>query len=312
MLLEFLQRVFAIFRRRSSVSDDHPWGTRTLGDIKPVSSLGKRAVTRERTISRHRPFVSDSRSQGIPIPEEFRFVKLKSRLDRLATEAWQSKESLDIDLLLNPVALPASSPDRVIEEILNHVRRVAPGFSVPLRVPRVDTGALIDAGGQFKVSDGWVSVKLANHFLMDRRAVGAILAHEVCHYILENSGIRESNVDENERLTDACMFVCGLGSLFLDGYKRDVARVENRTGHRLGYLTDAEYNFAARYVRDLRSNNPLGLLTAADHLKRKLVARIPDNDVRERLVRNAQVRYPEKTDPEIYELVLDGYEHDRG
>jgi hypothetical protein len=89
--------------------------------------------------------------------------------------------------------------------------------------------------------------------LADRRAVGAILAHEACHYILENSGIREPNVDENEKLTDACMFVCGLGLLFLDGYKREDAHKEYRNGHRLGYLTDSEYNFAARYVRELRS-----------------------------------------------------------
>src|SRR6185312_5325024 len=128
---------------------------------------------------------------------------------------------------------------------------------------------------------------------------------------LENSGIRESNVNENERLTDACMFVCGLGSLFLDGYKRDLVQGEYRTGHRLGYLTDSEYDFAARYVRDLRSNNSLRLLTSDDQRKRKLVARISDKNARERLIQNARARYPNKTDTEIYDLVLASYERDR-
>jgi hypothetical protein len=191
--------------------------------------------------------------RGTPISDEFRFAKVKWRLDRLAKEAWQSQESLDIPLTLDPLALPTGPPDRIIETILNHARLAAPGLSVPLRVPRVEIGSLIDAAGQFKTSDGWVVVNLASHLLADRRAVGAILAHEACHYILENSGIREPNVDENEKLTDACMFVCGLGLLFLDGYKREDAHKEYRNGHRLGYLTDSEYNFAARYVRELRS-----------------------------------------------------------
>jgi hypothetical protein len=251
-----------------------------------------------------------SKPQGTPIPEEFRFAKLKWRIDRLATQAWQTQESLNLELTLNPSALPTSSPDRIIEAILNHVRRVAPGLSVPLRVPRVETGSLIDAGGQFKTSDGWVVVKLANHLLSDRRTVGAILAHEVCHYILENSGIRESNVDENEKLTDSCMFVCGLGLLFHDGYKREVAHPEYRTGHRLGYLTDSEYDFAARYVRELRSDNSLRLLTSAEQLERKLVGRISDKQARERLIRYAKARYPEKTDTEIYDLVITNYERD--
>src|SRR5260370_41339079 len=103
---------------------------------------------------------------------------------------------------------------------------------------RLKMGALVDAAGQFKVSDGWVSVRIANHVLMDRKAVRAILAHEACHYVLENSGIRERDYEQNERLTDLCMFVCGLGELFLDGYKREGTHNEYTLGHRLGYLTD--------------------------------------------------------------------------
>lgn len=247
--------------------------------------------------------------RGTPIPDEFRFATLKSRVDRLATEAWQTRESLNVDLTLDPLTLPAGSPDRIIQAVLNHIRRVAPGLSVPLHVPHVETGALVGAGGQFKTPDGWARIKLANNLLSDREAVRAVIAHEVCHYILDNSGIRESNVDENEKLTDACMFVCGLSLLFLEGYKR--AASEHCTGHRLGYLTDREYEFASRYVLQLRRDNPLRLMTSADQLQRRLVARIPDKEARERLVRFAQARYPLKTDAEICELVIADYERDR-
>jgi hypothetical protein len=68
--------------------------------------------------------------------DDYRFSKLKSRLEKLATEAWRSQESLHSHFLLEPSALPASSPDRVVEAILNHVRIVCPGLAVPLRVPR--------------------------------------------------------------------------------------------------------------------------------------------------------------------------------
>ncbi|MFS8086815.1 MAG: hypothetical protein ACMG6H_14370, partial [Acidobacteriota bacterium] len=192
--------------------------------------------------------------------DEVRFAKLKRQIDKLAKDAWKSRESLTSELLLNPSKLPIDS-NKAIETILNHVRQIASGLSVPNRVPRVETGSLIDAGGQFKVSDGWVSVKIANYLLMDRQAVRAILAHEICHYVLENSGIREEDHEQNERLTDLCMFVCGLGDLFLGGYKRESIHNEYRPGHRLGYLTDAEYGFASKYVLELRTNNSLQLPT---------------------------------------------------
>ena len=250
-----------------------------------------------------------SKSQVVPIPDEFRFAKLKWRIDKLAKDAWKSQESLYAEFLLNPSELPANSPDKTIEAILNHVGQTAPGLSVPLRVPRVETGSIIEAG-QFKTSDGWVSVKLANNLLIDRKAVRAILAHEACHYILANSGIRESDFTENERLTDLCMFVCGLGELFLEGYKRESTQDEYRAGHRLGYLTDAEYKFVAEYVLELRSKNSLQLPTRVEELIQKLAGRVSDLHARERLIKHAKAKYPEKTEVEIYELVIEQFERE--
>ena len=41
--------------------------------------------------------------------------------------------------------------------------------------------------------------------------------------------------------TDVAMFVFGLGDVFLNGYRSDATRQDYAPGHRLGYLTDAEY-----------------------------------------------------------------------
>ena len=53
--------------------------------------------------------------------------------------------------------------------------------------------------------------------LADQEAARAILCHELCHYVLLASGIREPTTSENERLTDAAMFVAGIGRYFHDG-----------------------------------------------------------------------------------------------
>lgn len=247
----------------------------------------------------------------IEVSNKPRFANVKSQIDKLAKQAWQTEESVGAEFLLNPATLLIGPPEKTIETVLHHVRRIAPGFSVPYRVLRVETGPLIDAAGQFKVSDGWVSVKIASHLLMKPKAIRAILAHEVCHYILENSGIREKDYDQTERLTDLCMFVCGLGKIFLDGYKREGTENEYRQGHRLGYLSDAEYEFAAEYVLEMRRTNSLQLPTRAEELERKFTVRLNDSQARDRLLKHARTRYPEKSDSQLYELIMEQLERDR-
>jgi hypothetical protein len=57
---------------------------------------------------------------------------------------------------------------------------------------------------------------------------------------------------ENERLTDAAVFVFGLGDIFLAGYQREPG--EYRPGHKLGYLSASEYEYLSGYVSRLRSS----------------------------------------------------------
>jgi hypothetical protein len=275
-----------------------------------LASFSKRPkVTLERDESVLARF--SKRPKVILVNDESRSAKLKQQIDNLAREAWHSRESLSAGFLLSPSSLSASPIERTIETMLNHVRQIASGLSVPYRVPRIETGALIDAAGQFKVSDGWVSVKIASHLLIDPKAVRAMLAHEMCHYILESSGIRDTDYEQNERLTDLCMFVCGLGEIFLDGYKRESAKNEYRKGHRLGYLTDSEYEFAARYVQELRSNNYLQLPTKTEELERKFAVRVNDLQTRIRLIKHARAMYPARSDLQLYELVIEQLERDR-
>jgi hypothetical protein len=140
------------------------------------------------------------------------FDNLKSSLEGLAQLGWLQEESSWFDnFTLDPSELSdLDRLDQVVKALLDRARRVAPGFSVPMMVPRVVVESMPAAAGQFEVDEeGWVTIRVSPDFERDLPAARAILAHEVCHYILENRGIRQPNFELNERDTDLCMFICG-------------------------------------------------------------------------------------------------------
>jgi DnaJ-class molecular chaperone len=216
------------------------------------------------------------------------FDNIKSSLDGLAQLGWLTEESSWSDnFTLDPSELSESAPlDLVVKALLDHARQVAPGFSVPMMVPRVVVEPMFAAAGQFEVDqEGWVTIHVSPDFERDLPAARAILAHEVCHYILEHRGIRQPNFELNERDTDLCMFICGFGDVFLAGYKRSSACNEYRPGHRLGYLTDAEYEFANRYTSELRATYRQNLRSELDVLKERLLRKAQgDRDRVQRLI----------------------------
>jgi len=245
------------------------------------------------------------------------FALLKCMLERLATLAWKSREALQqpafcLDLDQLPDIHAEAGLEPVLEALLHHARRVAPGLSVPYYVPRVQRVSLRAAGGLFQEGpDGWVTITVADQFLTNQRAVRAILAHEACHYLLGSAEIKEGDRYQNERLTDLCMFVCGFGQVYLAGYKAGPGPSEYRRGHRLGYLTDEEYHFAARYVLELRRTNALGLPSQVETLQRRLANLLSDARVRDRLLTHARRKHPAQDEAWIYALVIDQLLRDR-
>jgi hypothetical protein len=248
---------------------------------------------------------------------DLRFAQLKLMLDHLAKAAWKTIGSLQLrEFVLDPLTLPpCRSPtdlERVLEAILQHAQQVAPGLSAPYFVPRVQIVSLADAGGQFREETaGWVTITVADRFLTNQQAVRAILAHEACHYILESAEIREPDRYQNERLTDLCVFVCGLGKMYLEGYRARAAPIEYGHGHRLGYLTDEEYQFAHSYVLEVRHHNTLGLPGEVEALQQRLAHLLPDARVRDRLLEHARLKHLAKTDVWIYQLVIEQLLRDR-
>jgi hypothetical protein len=228
----------------------------------------------------------------------------------LGRAAWSTAEATkEPHFELLPQDVDVAETAEIARRMLMHVRRVAPGLAVPTMVPRVRLVATFGEAGHFKVDrDGCVSIDLDSRFGLDHNTVVAILAHEMCHYVLENSGIRQAVTIENERLTDICMFVVGFGQVFLRGYH---SRLEYRPGYRPGYLGDKECGDAMSAVRRLRNENLLDLPTRTRVLERNLTSRVGDLRVRDRLVLNMRNRHPDWTEQEIYAYVVDQFERDR-
>lgn len=231
--------------------------------------------------------------------------------ERLGRSAWGMKgEARGLDFVLEVAAVQsARSPAETVGILLAHARKVAPDLYVPFLTPRVVVGPLAsNAAGLFSEEDGWVTITVSQSFFADHAAACAILCHELAHYVLNASGIREATLIANERLTDVAMFVLGLGDVFLAGYKR--APTAYRTGHTLGYLSDSEYRFLDKEVFDLWVSGRL----QRTHLELdagRLRAAIPDAGVRARLLEAERKKRPEATDGELIQHVIDRYQADR-
>jgi hypothetical protein len=242
------------------------------------------------------------------------FDRIKSSLDGLAQFGWLMEESSwSANFTLDPSELSDTDRlDRVVKALLDRARRVAPGFSVPMMVPRIEIESMPAAAGQFEVDEeGWVTIRISPDFERDLPAARAILAHEVCHYILDNRGIRQPNFELNERDTDLCMFICGFGEVFLAGYKRVFARNEYRHGHRLGYLTDAEYEFANRYTNELRAIYRQNLQSELDVLKERLFRKAQgDRDRVRRLIEYERRRNSLLSELELYRDAIARFDRD--
>jgi hypothetical protein len=273
------------------------------------NSLGQRGDHRFRVICPE----AQPPQPSIPSPQPLKIhvhQDVAVLLEDLITRGWaKDQKNWSDNFVLQPqVFEPGMSLDQVVKIFLDHARRTVPEFSIPQMVPRVVMESIsVGVGGQFQVDEeGWVTITVSPQFYNNKSAAHAVLAHEVCHYILDNSGIGRKEVTMNERLTDLCMFVCGFGRVYLAGYKRDSAPTDARSGHQLGYLTDTEYAFSQQFVIDMRQTRKQSLSTVSDVLKGKLLS-LAQNDraCADRLIEYERRRSPSKSEASLYEDAIE-------
>ncbi len=96
------------------------------------------------------------------------------------------------------------------------------------------------------------AIKVSSIYEKKSKALGAILAHEITHFVLHTKGVNLTNTDENECLTDLASIMLGLGKLILNGK-------EERTTYSvstLGYLSFSELAYAYEEQNAIRRVAP--------------------------------------------------------
>ncbi len=236
---------------------------------------------------------------------------LANKLDLLVRRSWGSREDNKSGIFVfDPKRLPPGGAEIFVTTLLKHVRSVAPRLNVPFMTPRIELSEMDDAAGRFVVNDGWVKLVLSTQFALKPAANRAILCHEMCHYILFANGIWIADRADNERLTEVAMFVFGMGDIFLNGFKSQDADF-NRRGHRVGYLTDAEYHFLSREVVRLRRTGAAQSKREVA-LRAKLLNRLVGNEpMLERYLPHARQRFPAISEAERIQSLLDDFEGGR-
>lgn len=258
---------------------------------------------------------------------------LRAFLEWFAEIAWTHKLKPSGCFLFDSKSSLSCSNDAVnqaLKTLYQHARVWAPGFDVPYHIPQVRIGSLHDAVGTFRVDrDGWTRIDVTRETFQTPNAVWLTLAHEICHHILEQSGLADKlNTKRNERMTDIAMFICGFGNLVMNGHTsvRQTASGYART--HLGYLETSEYSFAHHWVIAARGNNKLrgmdgifacypqlakgfAIATELDLLMKRLKELLPDERVRARLLRQYQIQNPRSSEADAVQGVIDEYLTDR-
>jgi hypothetical protein len=259
----------------------------------------------------------------------------QAQLEMLARTAWTNPGPITKHFLFKPT-LPLSRDEAVVEravkDMYDHARRWATGFEIPYHIPHLRLSSLSDAAGMFKSDEyGWTTIEIAHEFFGWPAAIWLILAHEICHHILNQTGLADRlNPTRNERMTDTAMFICGFGEIALAG--KDCVRRSGQNGgyvsSHLGYLQDAEYQYAYHWVIAARACNQMpGLKGVAvshpeianrfrisgsvERAMARLKARIPDFDTRQRQLKYYRSKFPGESEESIVERILDDLERDR-
>ena len=184
----------------------------------------------------------------IELSEEIFNADLTTKLLNLRRHGWKRGPSAGV--VMPRLLFARGAPfDQVValalDDLYAHARRHTT-FSVPRAKPHVVVWPGEDIVGRFTVDDdGFVSITVGAIGGERPEALAVILAHEACHHILGLSGLRGCDTADNERLTDAAMFVCGFGNLYAAG--RVHVRHPGFEAH-LGYLDENEVDYANRWV----------------------------------------------------------------
>lgn len=142
-----------------------------------------------------------------------------------------------------PIQFPPQTDEDRLSYLKEVVRLAARRYHVRLdgrvhvRFAALPVG---EEAGSIKEEQGVFKIDVLDRFREDDWALTVIAVHEMAHYALAKAGIRLTDLDEYENLTDALAVLAGFGPLMLQVYHQEFsARHRNSIAYSvstLGYL----------------------------------------------------------------------------
>lgn len=233
-------------------------------------------------------------------------------LRRLIERAWRftTKPQGPFCLELRP-----EKPEETLKAIYAHAWRWAPGFDIPLSVPKLrflPPGA--GSSGAFAISEhGWTTIEACSSLKGRPDALARVLAHEACHHFLFHCGLADRvDTRRNERLTELAMFVCGLGEIAIDG-ETEMAQLGMRADPEQGYLGCAAMLAAqdevTRRARELTTAKVASVVN--ESLEAEARRAFSDPGQLPRMVQGYARLHPGASRSEILTRMLEDYRRDR-
>lgn len=149
-------------------------------------------------------------------------------------------------ILLEKDNLSADDIAEVAKILVNETRKRINKLEVPFRKPRVEFTSFLpnNEPGYIEFGEYETIIRIHPNYKDNPFGLASILCHELAHFILDHNGLRKNNTQENEKLTDLFIFVCGQGLIHLQGII-DITTENNQTfENRLGYFSLEEMAYA--------------------------------------------------------------------
>jgi hypothetical protein len=143
-------------------------------------------------------------------------------------------------------SLSARDVAEAATQLVNQTRKRIGKLEVPFRKPRVEFTSNLPENEPGHIEFGWDETIIRIHpdYIDNPFALASILCHELAHFILDHNGLRKSNRNENEKLTDLFVFKCGQGLIYLQGIVDITSENGQTIENRFGYLSLEEMAYA--------------------------------------------------------------------
>ena len=229
------------------------WGLKLAGKFSFPNSLKKRTPTFSSQPSTYTKKTVPKSSQNFQISSD-KILWIEKEILKLNKEMWgeerppHNSQFLQTfpEILLRKDDLSTNDIAEAAKILVNETRKRINRLEVPFRKPRVEFTKLLpnNEPGHIEFGEYETIIRIHPDYKDNPFGLASILCHELAHFILDHNGLRKNNTNENEKLTDLFIFVCGQGLIHLQGIIEVTSKNGQTIENKLGYLSIEEMAYA--------------------------------------------------------------------